>query len=57
MNRSDQRQRRRYVALLRPFVDDLAERVLEAERQIYQYPGNEVVVTCPIEVGRPGAPA
>ena len=57
MNRNDQRQPRRYFALLRRFVDDLAERVLEPEREIYQYPGDEVVVTCPIEVGRPGAPA
>ena len=57
MNRNDQRRPRRYFALLRRFVDDLAERVLEAEREIYQEGGDEVVVTCPIEAGRPGAPA
>ena len=30
---------------------------LETEREIYQYAGGEVVVTCPIEAGRPGTPA
>jgi hypothetical protein len=40
MNGNDQRQRRRYFALLRRFVGDLAEPILEAEREIYQYAGS-----------------
>jgi adenylate cyclase len=35
----------RYFELLRQFVDDLTEPVLEAEGEIYQYAGDEVVVT------------
>jgi adenylate cyclase len=42
----------RYFELLRRFVDDLTEPVLEAEGEIYQYAGDEVVITWPIEAGR-----
>jgi adenylate cyclase len=41
----------RYFELLRRFVDDLTEPVLEAEGEIYQYAGDEVVITWPIETG------
>ena len=41
----------RYFELLRRCVDDLTEPVLEAEGEIYQYAGDEVVVTWPIEAG------
>jgi len=41
----------RYFELLRHFVDELTEPVLEAEGEIYQYAGDEVVITWPIEVG------
>ena len=41
----------RYFELLRRFVDDLTEPVLEAEGEIYQYAGDEVVITWPIEPG------
>jgi class 3 adenylate cyclase len=42
----------RYFELLRRFVDDLTEPVLAAEGEIYQYAGDEVVITWPIEAGR-----
>jgi adenylate cyclase len=45
----------RYFELLRRFVDDLTEPVLEAEGEIYQYAGDEVVITWPIEAGLRGA--
>jgi adenylate cyclase len=35
----------RYFELLRRFVDDLTEPVLETEGEIYQYAGDEVVIT------------
>ena len=41
----------RYFELLRRCVDDLTEPVLEAEGEIYQYAGDEVVITWPIEAG------
>jgi adenylate cyclase len=41
----------RYFELLRDFVDDLTEPVLEAEGEIYQYAGDEVVVTWPTGAG------
>ena len=41
----------RYFELLRRCVDDLTEPVLETEGEIYQYAGDEVVVTWPIEAG------
>jgi len=41
----------RYFELLRRFVDDLTESVLEAEGEIYQYAGDEVVITWPLEAG------
>jgi adenylate cyclase len=41
----------RYFELLRRIVDDLTEPVLEAEGEIYQYAGDEVVITWPIEAG------
>ena len=40
-----------YFELLRRFVDDLTEPVLEAEGEIYQYAGDEIVITWPIETG------
>jgi adenylate cyclase len=40
-----------YFELLRRFVDDLTEPVLEAAGEIYQYAGDEVVITWPIETG------
>jgi adenylate cyclase len=40
-----------YFELLRRFVDDLTEPVLEAEGEIYQYAGDEVVITWPIAAG------
>ncbi len=45
----------RYFELLRRFVDDLTEPVLEAEGEIYQYAGDEVVITWPIDAGLRGA--
>jgi adenylate cyclase len=45
----------RYFELLRRFVDDLTEPVLEAEGEIYQYAGDEVVVTWIMDVGLRGA--
>jgi adenylate cyclase len=41
----------RYFDLLRDFVDDLTEPVLEAEGEIYQYAGDEIVVTWRTEAG------
>jgi class 3 adenylate cyclase len=41
----------RYFELLRRFVDDLSEPVLEAEGEIYQYAGDEVVLTWRIDAG------
>jgi adenylate cyclase len=41
----------RYFELLRRFVDDLTEPVLAADGEIYQYAGDEVVITWPIEAG------
>ena len=41
----------RYFELLRRFIDDLTEPILEAEGEIYQYAGDEVVITWPIEKG------
>ena len=41
----------RYFELLRQFVDDLSEPVLESRGAIYQYAGDEVVITWPIEAG------
>jgi len=41
----------KYFELLRRFIDDLTEPVLEAEGEIYQYAGDEVVITWPIEPG------
>ena len=41
----------RYFDLLRRFVDDLTEPVLESRGAIYQYAGDEVVITWPREAG------
>lgn len=41
----------RYFELLRRFIDDLTEPVLETEGEIYQYAGDEVVVTWPMATG------
>ena len=41
----------RYFELLRRFVDDLTEPVLAAEGEIYQYAGDEVVITWPMMAG------
>jgi len=41
----------RYFELLRRFVDDLTEPVLETEGEIYQYAGDEVIITWPMETG------
>jgi adenylate cyclase len=40
-----------YFELLRRFVDDLTEPVLEAEGEIYQYAGDEIVITWRLETG------
>ena len=40
-----------YFELLRRFVDELTEPVLETGGEIYQYAGDEVVVTWPLEAG------
>jgi adenylate cyclase len=41
----------RYFELLRRCVDDLTEPILETEGEIYQYAGDEVVVTWRVEDG------
>jgi adenylate cyclase len=41
----------RYFELLRRFVDDLTDPVLEADGEIYQYAGDEVVITWPLGRG------
>jgi class 3 adenylate cyclase len=41
----------RYFELLRRFADDLTEPVLETEGEIYQYAGDEVVITWPMATG------
>src|SRR5262245_23986567 len=41
----------RYFELLRRCVDDLTEPILETEGEIYQYAGDEVVVTWRVEEG------
>jgi len=41
----------RYFELLRRFVDDLSDPVVEAEGEIYQYAGDEVVITWPMARG------
>jgi adenylate cyclase len=41
----------RYFELLRRFVDAPTEPVLETEGEIYQYAGDEVVITWPMETG------
>lgn len=41
----------RYFELLRRFVDELTEPVLEAQGEIYQYAGDEVVITWPLARG------
>ncbi|HEY2992705.1 MAG TPA: adenylate/guanylate cyclase domain-containing protein [Methylomirabilota bacterium] len=40
-----------YFELLRRFVDDLTDPVLESEGEIYQYAGDEIVVTWPLARG------
>jgi adenylate cyclase len=45
----------RYFELLRRLVDDLTEPVLGCEGEIYQYAGDEVVITWPIAPGVRGA--
>jgi adenylate cyclase len=40
-----------YFELLRRFVDDLTEPVLDCEGEIYQYAGDEVVITWPHDRG------
>ena len=45
----------RYFELLRRFVDDLTEPVLESGGEIYQYAGDEVVITWPMARGLQGA--
>ena len=45
----------RYFELLRRFVDDLTEPVLETRGEIYQYAGDEVVITWSMESGLRGA--
>ena len=41
----------RYFELLRRFVDDLTEPVLDSEGEIYQYAGDEVVITWRLDAG------
>jgi adenylate cyclase len=41
----------RYFELLRRFVDDLTDPILDTEGDIYQYAGDEVVVTWPLARG------
>lgn len=41
----------RYFELLRQIVDELTDPVLEAQGEIYQYAGDEVVITWPMEAG------
>ena len=41
----------RYFELLRRFVDDLSEGVLETEGEIYQYAGDETVITWTMDAG------
>lgn len=41
----------RYFELLRRFVEDLTNPVLRTEGEIYQYAGDEIVVTWPMEAG------
>jgi class 3 adenylate cyclase len=41
----------RYFELLRRFVDDLTDPVLDAEGEIYQYAGDEVVITWRLDAG------
>jgi adenylate cyclase len=41
----------RYFELLRRFVDDLTEPVLETGGEVYQYAGDEVVITWPMDAG------
>jgi len=41
----------RYFELLRHFVDDLTEPVLDSEGEIYQYAGDEVVITWRLDAG------
>ncbi len=41
----------RYFELLRRFVDDLSDPVLESDGEIYQYAGDEVVITWPMAAG------
>jgi len=41
----------RYFELLRRVVDELTEPVLESGGEIYQYAGDEVVITWPMEAG------
>ena len=40
-----------YFQLLRRFVDDLTEPVLDTDGEIYQYAGDEVVITWPLAAG------
>jgi adenylate cyclase len=41
----------RYFELLRRFVDDLTDPIVESQGEIYQYAGDEVVVTWPLAEG------
>src|SRR5438477_5683461 len=41
----------RYFELLRRFADNLTEPVLETDGEIYQYAGDEVVITWPMTAG------
>jgi adenylate cyclase len=45
----------RYFELLRRIVDELSEPVLETDGEIYQYAGDEVVITWPMQAGLRGA--
>ena len=42
---------RRYFSLLNTFFRDISEPILEREAEIYQYIGDEVVLTWPVESG------
>jgi len=40
-----------FYELLRRFVDDLSEPILESRGEIYKYAGDEIIITWPIEIG------
>jgi adenylate cyclase len=54
---AEQMEADRYYAFLNRFFSDMSEPILETDAEIYQYVGDEIVLTWPLEDGRRNANA